>query len=158
MTNSKETKAIKTDKKVIFLFPIISGILTFLIVSYILSNNPAFIVSVEEGMDDFKTVLSIWGTLLGFMIAAIAIIITLGNDIFVKLLKDTGHYNTILYSYGLCCIHLFLAVILALVCIFFRIWEMNVFIILCAVSVDIMVIVAICLYFLLGITNKMNKG
>ena len=157
MANSKETRAIKKDKRIVFLLPIICGIITLVVVNYFLSKNSTFIISVEEGIDDFKTVLGIWGTLLGFMIAAVAIIITLGNDKFVDLLKDTGHYNTILFSYGLCCIHLFLAVILALVCIFFRIWKMKVFMILCAVSVDIMVIVAICLFFLLGIIGKMNK-
>lgn len=157
MANSKETRAIKKDKRIVFLLPIICGIITLFVVNYFLSKNSTFIISVEEGIDDFKTVLGIWGTLLGFMIAAVAIIITLGNDKFVDLLKDTGHYNTILFSYGLCCIHLFLAVILALVCIFFRIWKMKVFMILCAVSVDIMVIVAICLFFLLGIIGKMNK-
>lgn len=157
MANSKETRAIKKDKRIVFLLPIICGIITFFAVNYFLSKNSTFIISVEEGIDDFKTVLGIWGTLLGFMIAAVAIIITLGNDKFVDLLKDTGHYNTILFSYGLCCIHLFLAVILALVCIFFRIWKMKVFMILCAVSVDIMVIVAICIFFLLGIIGRMNK-
>lgn len=157
MANSKETRAIKKDKRIVFLLPIICGIITFFVVNYFLSKNSTFIISVEEGIDDFKTVLGIWGTLLGFMIAAVAIIITLGNDKFVDLLKDTGHYNTILFSYGLCCIHLFLAVIFALVCIFFRIWKMKVFMILCAVSVDIMVIVAICIFFLLGIIGKMNK-
>ena len=157
MANSKETRAIKKDKRIVFLLPIICGIITLFVVNYFLSKNSTFIISVEEGIDDFKTVLGSWGTLLGFMIAAVAIIITLGNDKFVDLLKDTGHYNTILFSYGLCCIHLFLAVILALVCIFFRIWKMKVFMILCAVSVDIMVIVAICLFFLLGIIGKMNK-
>lgn len=157
MANSKETRAIKKDKRIVFLLPIICGIITLFVVNYFLSKNSTFIISVEEGIDDFKTVLGIWGTLLGFMIAAVAIIITLGNDKFVDLLKDTGHYNTILFSYGLCCIHLFLAVILALVCIFFRIWKMKVFMILCAVSVDIMVIVAICIFFLLGIIGRMNK-
>ena len=157
MDNSKETRAIKRDKKIIFLLPIITGIITFWSVSYFLSKNSTFIISVADGIDDFKTLLGIWGTLLGFMIAAVAIIITLGNDKFVDLLKDTGHYNTILFSYGLCCVHLFFAVIFALVCILFRIWKMNVFVILCAVSVDIVVIVAICLFFLLGIIGKMNK-
>lgn len=157
MANSKETRAIKKDKRIISLLPIICGVVTFFVANCFLSKNNTFIISIEDGIDDFKTVLGIWGTLLGFMIAAVAIIITLGNDKFVDLLKDTGHYNTILFSYGLCCVHLFLAVILALVCIFFRIWKMKVFMILCAVSVDIMVIVAICLFFLLGIIGKMNK-
>lgn len=157
MANSKETRAIRKDKRIVFLLPIICGIIAFFVVDYVSSKNITFIVPAEEGVDNLKTVLGIWGTLLGFMIAAVAIIITLGNDKFVDLLKDTGHYNTILFSYGLCCVHLFLAVVLALVCIFFRIWNMKVFMALCAVSVDIMVTVAICLFFLLGIISKMNK-
>lgn len=157
MTNSKETRAMKKDKRIIFFLPIICGIITFFVVNYFIAKNNTFIISAKEGIDDFKTVLGIWGTLLGFMIAAVAIIITLGNDRFVDLLKDTGHYNTILFSYGLCCVHLFFAVVFALVFIFFRIWQMKVFIILCAVAVDIMIIVAICLFFLLGIISKMNN-
>ena len=66
MANSKETRAIKRDKKIIFLLPIITGIITFGAVRYFLSKNSTFIISVADGIDDFKTLLGIWGHVIGF--------------------------------------------------------------------------------------------
>lgn len=100
--------------------------------------------------------LSIWGTLLGFLITAVSILLTIGEGKFLNMLKSTGHYQTILFSYVICCVHLLLVVVLAIVCVFIKIWNMNLFAVLCAAVIDTVFRVGFCLLFLFVIVLKAN--
>ena len=155
MANPKVSHAVKFDRTIIIVLPLAVSVISYFVIHYFcLKYN--FIIDSIEGLDNFKTMLGIWGTLLGFLITAISILLALGEGKFINMLKSTGHFKTILLSYIICCIHLLVAVILAVICVFCKIWNMNFFAILCAASIDTMLMVAICLFFLFALVLRVN--
>lgn len=155
MTNPKPSNAVKRDRCAIMLTPIVLAVFFYFFINY-LCKNFQFKIDKCDGIDDFKTILSIWGTLLGFLITAVSILLTLGNGKFLDMLKVTGHYKTILLSYVTCCVHLLLAIFFAVICIFLKIWSMQIFSIMCAVAFDTLIMVAVCLYFLFTLAVRAN--
>ena len=156
MDKKKTSFAIKCDRVLIVITPVIIATIAFFGVKYICKKYD-FIVQIEEGIDNYKMMLDIWGTLLGFLITAVSILLILGDGKFINMIKATGHYTTILLSYGSCCIHLFIVIVLDLVCIFGKVWDMNCFAALCAFSVDTMLTVGFCLFFLFALVLKANR-
>lgn len=155
MANPKVSGAIKIDRVSILLLPVLLAFASFFIITR-LSTKCAFVIDTYDGIEDLKTILSIWGTLLGFLITAVSILLTLGNGKFLEMLKATGHYKTILLSYVACCLHLLVAITLAVICIFCKIWSMQVFSIMCAMAIDTLIMVAICLFFLFSLVVRIN--
>lgn len=155
MANPKVSGAIKVDRVSILLLPVLLAFVFFFIIKK-LSVECAFFIDANDGIEDIKTILSIWGTLLGFLITAVSILLTLGNGKFLDMLKVTGHYKTILLSYVTCCLHLLIAIGFAIICIFGRIWSMQVFSIMCAMALDTLIMVAVCLFFLFALVVRVN--
>ena len=60
-------------------------------------------------VENIKTLLGIWGTLLGFIVTALSIILAIGNNTFLELLNASGHTKTIMWSYALTSLILFAA-------------------------------------------------
>lgn len=150
------TKAIRRDRIFIFLIPIVVAIVFFFILKGTI-NKYNIEVNTVDGLDDCKLMLDIWGTLLGFLITAVSLFLTIGDGKYMNTLKSSGHFATVLYSYIICCIHLFVAVVFALIIAFLKVWNMTVFILLCATVIDTLIIVAICLFFLFFIVINTNK-
>lgn len=156
MSNQKASKAIKIDRLIINIVPLIISVLSFFIINF-LCKKLLFVISEEDGIDNYKTMLGIWGTLLGFLIMAVSILLTLTEGKLITMLKTTGHYKTILLAYITCCLHLLSAIVFAVICIFCQIWNMKLFAVLCAVSIDTMLMVGICLFFLFTIVINTSK-
>lgn len=155
MANPKLTKAVKIDRVTIMLLPMLLAFVFYFVINK-LCIKYEFVIDKNSGVDDFKTILSIWGTLLGFLITAVSILLTLGNGKFLDMLKATGHYKTILLSYVACCLHLLVAIIFATVCIFCQIWSMQLFSIMCAIAIDTSIMVAVCIFFLFVLVIRLN--
>ena len=155
MADRQTSRAVKADRIIIAVLPIGISIAAYFIVRYICKKMGFEITSVD-GIEDYKIMLSIWGTLLGFLITAVSILLTIGEGKFLNMLKSTGHYQTILFSYVICCVHLLLVVVLAIVCVFIKIWNMNLFAVLCAAVIDTVFRVGFCLLFLFVIVLKAN--
>ena len=151
---TKISKAVKRDRIFINLLPIVfSGIIFLIIKSKINAGN---LMSPAEGFSLFETMVGIWGTLLGFMITAVSILLAFNDGNIIKKLKETGHYNTVLICYASCCLHLLVALSYACICLFGQIWGIWPFLILCAISIDILAIVLFCLYFLFAIILNLD--
>lgn len=155
MIKSKSSKAVKIDRIVIMLLPVLIAVACYIIINK-LCIKYEFVIDKCIGIDDFKTILGIWGTLLGFLITAVSILLTLGNGRFLDMLKVTGHYKTILLSYVACCLHLLAAIVFAVICIFCEIWSMQFFSIMCAMAVDTLIMVAVCLLFLFTLVIRIS--
>lgn len=155
MADRQTSRAVKADRIIIAVLPIGISIAAYFIVRYI-CKKIGFEISSVDGIEDYKIMLSIWGTLLGFLITAVSILLTIGEGKFLNMLKSTGHYQTILFSYVICCVHLLLVVVLAIVCVFIKIWNMNLFAVLCAAVIDTVFRVGFCLLFLFVIVLKAN--
>lgn len=100
------TKAIRQDRIIIFLCPIIAAIISYFVFKGLFGKYN-IIISSTDGLDDCKLMLDIWGTLLGFLITAVSLFLTIGDGKYMNTLKSSGHFTTVLYSYVICCIHLF---------------------------------------------------
>ena len=155
MADRQTSRAVKADRIIIAVLPIGISIAAYFIVRYI-CKKIGFEISSVDGIEDYQIMLSIWGTLLGFLITAVSILLTIGEGKFLNMLKSTGHYQTILFSYVICCVHLLLVVVLAIVCVFIKIWNMNLFAVLCAAVIDTVFRVGFCLLFLFVIVLKAN--
>ena len=155
MADRQTSRAVKADRIIIAVLPIGISIAAYFIVRYI-CKKIGFEISSVDGIEDYKIMLSIWGTLLGFLITAVSILLTIGDGKFLNMLKSTGHYQTILFSYVICCVHLLLVVVLAIVCVFIKIWNMNLFAVLCAAVIATVFRVGFCLLFLFVIVLKAN--
>lgn len=155
MADRQTSRAVKADRIIIAVLPIGISIAAYFIVRYI-CKKIGFEISSVDGIEDYKIMLSIWGTLLGFLITAVSILLTIGEGKFLNMLKSTGHYQTILFSYVICCVHLLLVVVLAIVCVFIKKWNMNLFAVLCAAVIDTVFRVGFCLLFLFVIVLKAN--
>lgn len=108
---------------------------------------------LEKSID---SMLQVWGILLGFMIAADSVLLMFNDGRFIKMLKDSGHYKTILLAFLYCCVHLLVGVIFAMFMLLYQWNSCKVFYLLCGMAADITVIVGECLYFLFGIVKKIE--
>lgn len=88
------------------------------------------------------------------MITAVSILVTMGDNNFLRAMEDSGHFATILYTYVYTCVHLLMAVIFAIVLVFGNFWCKILFLLMCAFIADIIVMVTICLFFLFCIVLK----
>ncbi|MDD5829937.1 hypothetical protein ACQRCQ_02810 [Lachnospiraceae bacterium SGI.085] len=155
MADRETSGAVKADRILIAVLPIGISVIAYFVIQYICKKY-GFEITSDDGIEDYKIMLSIWGTLLGFLITAVSILLTIGEGRFLNMLKATGHYQTILYSYVICCVHLLLVLILAIVCVFIKIWTMALFAILCSAVIDTVLRVGICLFFLFVIVLRAN--
>lgn len=143
----------KKDRILISLLPVIILIAVGSVV-YFLSGRQNFLFNTDNGIENVKTILGVWGTILGFMITSVSILVTMGDNNFLKAMKDSGHFVTILYTYVCTCFHLLMAVIFAIVLVFGNFWCKILFALTCAFIADTFVMVAICLFFLFCIVLK----
>lgn len=150
----KTSKAIIRDRLFINMAPICVAIVLFFVIK---RNATVFeLMSPEDWFGILETMLSLWGTLLGFMITAVSILLAFNDGNIIKMLKATGHYRTILMSYISCCVHLLGAVVFACTCIFARFQGSLLFSVLCSIAIDTLLMVVFCLYFLFVIILKQN--
>ena len=77
MREKKLTKAIKFDRLFICTIPIIISLALFVVVKIFWGKENTFLITEEEGIDNLKMLLGMWGTLLGFLITSISILLTL---------------------------------------------------------------------------------
>lgn len=142
------------DRLFINLVPIFVSVVLFFVIKQ--KTNVFELMSSGDWFGILETMLSLWGTLLGFMITAISILLAFNDGKVIKMLKDTGHYRTILMCYASCCIHLLTAVVFACTCIFARFMGKVLFSVLCSIALDTLLMIVLCLYFLFVIILKQN--
>lgn len=89
----------KIDIGIIFGTTILLPALICGVISKILINK-GYLIESNVWIEIIKSLLGIWGTLLGFIVTALSIILAIGNSPFLKLLSDSGHMKTIMLSYA----------------------------------------------------------
>ena len=101
--------------------------------------------------------LDIWGVMLGFVITALSILLTIHENRYVKMLIDTKHYSTVLFSYAFCCTYLFIAVIVSIILIYGKIWNNCIYILFKILIVTTITSLGIALFFMFKIIFKGNN-
>lgn len=86
------------------------------------------IISEEyDGVAVSGIMLGVWGAMLGFMITALSIIMTLGDGDFIRILRKTSHFKTIMFIMILSCTILFLATVFGAAIVCFNLWSSGCF-------------------------------
>lgn len=79
--------------------------------------------SLFKGVDIANTLLGVWSTLLGFMITAVSILMTVGGNQFVEVFRKSKHHHTVMYTHVLTCLILFAATVFSVVIICLNMWS-----------------------------------
>lgn len=114
-----------TERICIFVIPIIlfAGFLVYYWVTEknTIELNPAY-------MKDFiKTMLGVYATLLGFSITAESILVTFQGGKYTELIIKAGHLQTVLFSFMLTNISLFVSLVLYIFQILRNEWSANIY-------------------------------
>lgn len=116
-----------------------------------------FIIDVNNQLEAVKTVIGIWGTILGFVFAAESILIAFEGSKLTAEIKETGHYKTVLFIYMetcvvlLVCLSIFVPLIIAN---YFNMFCMFLFIAACIIT---LIDIILCMVVLSLLINTIYK-
>ena len=148
----KSSAAIKRDRVILNIVPIVIGCILLKVVLSVCSDSQ--LPDPAKGLSISSTLISVWATCLGFMITAVSILLALDSSKYIEMLKATGHYKTILICLMICCSHVLVAFIIALVITFVQEWSVLTFAVMCASTIDVLTTMLFSLYFLWKIVIK----
>lgn len=120
------TKTQKIERSLSLIIPIVIMIISFVVV-IVKRKNPSFDVDMLEGIETIKVVIGIWGTLLGFSIAAESILIGINGGDLTKLMVSSGHLKTMLFSFMVTNIVLFLCLLIFIPVILENSWNFYIY-------------------------------
>lgn len=135
------------DKIIIILIPIIVSIISVKLI-------PVNKIETKEGLENCKMMLDTWGVMLGFVITALSILLTVHENRYVKMLIDTGHFSTVLFSYMCCCIYLFISVVISIILIYSKYWNDSIYMLFKGLIVVTICSLGITLFFMVRIIFK----
>lgn len=105
-------------------------------------------IELESFLEAEKMMVGVWGTLLGFIITAVSILMAFTGSKLTEEIKGTGHYNTILFCYVYTCFILLICITGCIPMVFLEsIGRFAIAFFICA-TVSSMVEVFLCLVFL----------
>ena len=133
----------KIDKVIITAVPLILS-MAVIILELKYSSSIGFEIQKMNGLAYINTMLSMWITLLGFLITAASILVALDAGT----LKQTRHYHTVMYSFALSCTVLFISLVIFTPIMFIEVWNKIVLFVLSGCVVSSLTLIGINLYFL----------
>ncbi len=137
----------KIDRIVIIIAStIVPLFIAFLLVKYL--SNIKYDFAVFQGIEIIKTLIGVWSTLLGFMITAISILLTIGGNEYIKALRDSDHYRTVMFTQFMTCILLFLATVFSIIIICINVWNIICFGLLVFLLFSTFIGIGFCIFFL----------
>ena len=103
-----------------------------------------------------SVLIGVFGTILGFMVAVVSVLLAFNDGRMITLIKKTGHYKTILLTYMVCCFHLFLALFISLAMIITGAYGAIYYKLLCGLFTDSMVLVGVCIFLLYALIKRID--
>lgn len=94
------------------------------------------------------TVISIWGTILGFIISAESILIGFNGSGRIQEISKTRHYRIILYTYLITCCNLLLCLVIFIPIIILKFFSVYVFGVFIAAITVSLIDVGLCIFYL----------
>ena len=94
-------------RKLIFVIPLLIGVIIGIVRVHFLSKGQ---IDISRMIDVVTTILSLWGTSLGFIITAESILVAFDGSYLTKEIKASEHFKTVIYTYTLTCIELLLMI------------------------------------------------
>lgn len=137
----------KRDKVFIFIISFILPIIICFILS-MLFRHIQYDVCSFHGIIVTNTLLGTWATLLGFIITAASILITMGGKQYIQAFKESQHYSTVLLTYCLASFVLLAATIFSIIVVCINIWNELLFYLLIYFIISTLVLLFFCVLFL----------
>ncbi len=109
-----------------------------------------------NGIEIVKTLLGVWSTLLGFMITAVSILLSVNENNYIVAFRSSGHYHTIIYAHGLTCLILFSATVFSTIIMCLNIWNRICFFVFIMLIFSTFIALALSIFFLFFIIFKSN--
>lgn len=143
----------KRDKGIIFVISFIVPLLfCFLFNKYL--QKIGYNIKDFAGVEIIKTLLGIWATLLGFIITATSILLTMGGKEYIIAFKESKHYSTVLYTYFLSSFSLFVATIFGIYVICVNTWNHFLFLTLLYIIIVTLLLILFSILFLFFLAFK----
>ncbi len=137
------------DTIVINIFPPLVAIIVALRIHFPGMEN-------ERWFNVLAVLIGVYGTILGFMVAVVSILLSFNDGRMITLLKKTGHFKTILLKYMICCFHLFLALSITLLMVITDAYGTFYYRLECGLFTDSIVTVGICLFLLYALIKRID--
>lgn len=157
MGKISETRANKIDRAIISWLPIGFGIIAYLVISYI-TKRINYIPDCQKGIELLQSIIDVWGILLGFIITAVSILLTLGENSYITDLVESNHMQNIIYSYVMASVHLFVTLGFIIVLLIVQRWNRLILCVFVGMNICVGISVGICVFFLFSIAMTMHKS
>lgn len=142
---SGESSKNQTIERLTFIF--LPLIIAFIDVLLFKKNLSIELVKKIDGQEIYQTMLSLWGTLLGFIFATAAILISVNDTEFIRQLRASGNYRSVLIAYISSCMHLFVGIVITSFLYLFDKWGWACMAFLVVANIDIFITVGITIFF-----------
>lgn len=143
----------RADKIIIFAISFILPVFICIALKFLFDYN-SYDVCSFEGVEVSKTLLGTWATLLGFIVTAESILITMGGKEYIQAFKESRHYKTVLLTYFSTSFVLLTATIFSIVIICLNIWNTVLFYILSYLILSTFLLLFFCILFLFFMVYK----
>ncbi len=146
-------KNVNIDRAFIVIVSIIFPCILGFAVSYKLKID----IQKLRGVEVIKILLGVWATLLGFIITALSILIAMPGEDYLKALRNTKHYGTVLFTYICTCICMLAAIVFSSIVVLLDIWNELIFSIFIAFAANTVILLLLCLFFMAFMMHKMRE-
>lgn len=137
----------KRDKITIFIISfLIPLVICYMLKMYFTKCN--YNLNEFDGIDISNTLLGLWGTLLGFIITATSILITMDGKEYIHAVKGSKHYSTVVLTYGFACFDLLAATIFGIIVICINTWNILLSYLLFYFILSTLLLLFFCILFL----------
>lgn len=136
----------KIDKSIVtFISLFIPLIITYILISQL--DGRKYNYTSFEGVKIAESLLGVWSTLLGFMMTAVSILITLGGNSFLAAFRSSNHYHTVIYTQIVTCLLLFASTLFGSIIICLNTWNKVCMILFMYLSFSSFLSLAISIFF-----------
>lgn len=120
-------------------------------------NSISMNANLYDGIETVKIVIGIWATLLGFSITAESILISVRGGELTNLMFSSGHIKTMLFSFMITNIILFLCLVIFIPVILKGAWNFEIYrLFVCSISISFCSLGISLLYFFMILSTVNN--
>lgn len=106
------------------------------------------VISAVSFFELVKVVIDLEGTMLGFIITAVSILVAFNGSSLTEEVKKTGHFKTVLLVYLVTCFELFISIVYCACILVVNVYNIFITIIFMALLVTAAIYIVLCLFFL----------
>lgn len=144
------------DRIIVFLLIFVLPIVMTALVEHFITNSKVD-PAAYNGVVVAGTMLGVWGAMLGFMITALSIIMTLGDGKFITVVRGTSNFESIMIIMIATCIILFLATAFGAAVVCLNLWRQFCFSLLLYFVFGTGIAILLSMFYLFYIVLNSNK-